>query len=434
MGLCRCFVEEPLRLSTPLRNSFKTESLLIYGPKESFMLLGIDRFIQEKSLRKIVQGKRVALLCHAASVTQNLQSTPEAIMQLSDVKVTCLFSPQHGLHSEKQDNMIESPHHVHPEYGIQVFSLYSEVRKPTRSMLDSFDILIIDLQDIGARVYTFFTTLVYMMEACATTGKEILILDRPNPAGRPLEGLILSDGWESFVGPTPMVMRHGMTIGELAKWIRKEKGWRFPFDVIPMIGYEPDGPGLGWPPGLAWINPSPNAPNVNMVRCYPGMVLFEGTNLSEGRGTTHPFQMIGAPDIDFTKIIRIARDLCPDWFQGCDLRTCYFEPAFDKHAGALCHGLQIHVDNDRYDHYQFKPFRIALALLKAIRLTRPEYDLWREGPFEYEYQRRAIDLLAGSDYIRNWVDSPNSTIREMEEKLIWHEKQWEAIRIPFLWY
>jgi uncharacterized protein YbbC (DUF1343 family) len=275
-----------------------------------------------------------------------------------------------------------------------------------------------------------------MLEACAEHGKSIWILDRPNPAGRPVEGTILEQGWESFVGAAPCIMRHGMTLGELARWYVSLSPLEVEMTVIQMDGYDPDGgPGFGWPVyELAWVNPSPNASGPNMARCYPGTVLFEGTALSEGRGTTHPLEMIGAPDIDFARILQRAAVLSPDWCIGGTVRPCFFEPTFHKHAGKMCSGLQIHTDNRFYRHEQFRPYRLAAILLKAIRLEHPDYPLWRKSPYEYETERLAIDLLSGGAFLRTWVDDPATDLRDLEERLKCDENRWCEIRAPFLIY
>ena len=264
------------------------------------MQFGLERFIQNPTLRAPLAGRRVALLAHPASVTRDLTHALDAIAALPDVKLTAAFGPQHGLRGDKQDNMIESPDYTDPRLGIPVYSLYGEVRRPTDVMMASFDVLLVDLQDLGCRIYTFITTLLYVLEAAAKHGKAVWVLDRPNPAGRPVEGLSLRPGWESFVGAAPMPMRHGMTMGELGHWFIAHFGLELEYRVIAMQGWQPDAaPGYGWPQGVddwrSWVNPSPNAANLSMARAYAGTVMLEGTTLSEGRGTTRPLELFGAP-------------------------------------------------------------------------------------------------------------------------------------------
>jgi uncharacterized protein YbbC (DUF1343 family) len=340
------------------------------------------------------------------------------------------------MRGDKQDNMIETADYLDPRHGIPVYSLYGEVRYPTDAMLDAFDVLLVDLQDIGTRIYTYVTTLAYLLDACAGRGKALWVLDRPNPAGRPVEGSILEPGWESFVGAAPLMMRHGLTFGEVALWLAEARGLDLELEVLPMAGYRPDeGPGYGWPlHELSWINPSPNASSLNMARCFPGTVLFEGTSLSEGRGTSTPLEVVGAPDVDCGRVLTRMRALRPDWLEGCVLRTCWFEPTFHKHAADLCSGIQIHTDNDRYRHRRFRPYRIAALLLKAVRLEYPDYEIWRDFPYEYETERLAIDLLSGGTFLREWVDDPAAGPEDLEQRLAPDEAAWEDERAPYLLY
>ena len=291
--------------------------------------------LAEPALRAPLSGRRVALLAHPASVTADLTHSLDALAACGDLKFTAAFGPQHGLRGDKQDNMIESPDFNDPVHGIPVFSLYGEVRKPTDAMMDAFDVMLVDLQDLGCRIYTFITTLRYVLEAAAKHRKAVWVLDRPNPVGRPVEGLTLRAGWESFVGAGPLPMRHGLTLGELGHWFVKTLKLDVEYRVIEMQGWQPDAaPGFGWPLGeRTWINPSPNAPNLWMARAYAGTVMLEGTTLSEGRGTTRPLELFGAPDIDARAVMTEMQPLAPQWLDGCRLRECWFEPTFHKHAG-----------------------------------------------------------------------------------------------------
>jgi uncharacterized protein YbbC (DUF1343 family) len=397
---------------------------------------GLERLLADRALRKPLGGKRVALLAHPASVTRDLTHSLDALAALGDVKLASAFGPQHGLRGDKQDNMVESPDFVDPAHGIPVFSLYGEVRRPTPRMMDSFDVLLVDLQDLGCRIYTFITTLRYVLEAAATHGKAVWVLDRPNPAGRPVEGLRLAAGWESFVGAGPLPMRHGMTMGELGHWFVKLLGLNVDYRVVEMEGWQPDAaPGYGWPLGeRAWINPSPNAANLSMARCYAGTVMLEGTHLSEGRGTTRPLEIVGAPDFPAKEVLRKMRTLAPEWLQGCRLRECWFEPTFHKHSGKLCSGLQIHVEHGDYGHDAFRPWRLMALALKALRALRPEYDLWRDFAYEYERDRLAIDLINGGELFRKWVDDAGATPQDLDALALPDEKSWQQERQDFLLY
>jgi uncharacterized protein YbbC (DUF1343 family) len=398
--------------------------------------LGTDQFLKNRKWQESLKKKRIAFLGHAASVTSNGMHSMDALARVQSLNLVCAFGPQHGMRSEKQDNMIESADYHDPVLNIPVFSLYGASRKPDTTMMDAFDVLLVDLQDIGARVYTYSTTLFYMLDACAETSKQVWVFDRPNPAGRAVEGTLLEKGWESFIGNAPLIMRHGLTLGELARWYVKVKSLDIDLNVVAMTGYQPDEPpGYGWPLNqLAWVNPSPNASSINMVRCFPGTVLFEGTNLSEGRGTTTPLEMVGAPDLDFRKLLNDLEGMAPEWTRGAILRHCHFEPVYDKHQGNLCSGLQIHTDHPVFNPYIFKPFRLAAGLLKAIRNTVPDYDLWREGPFEYEHDKQPVDLLNGGPTLRTWVEDPKARAEDLERILLRDEEQWLSERSDFLLY
>mgnify|MGYP001817707704 CR=1 FL=1 len=400
------------------------------------MKWGIDRLLADPALRAPLAGQRVALLAHPASVTSNLTHSLDALAATDGIRLTAAFGPQHGLRGDKQDNMIESPDFEDPVHGIPVFSLYGEVRRPTADMMDAFDVLLVDLQDLGCRIYTFVTTLRYVLEAAAAHGKAVWILDRPNPAGRPVEGLALRPGWESFVGAGPMPMRHGLTLGEMAGWFIDEFGLDVECRVVPMEGWRPsEGPGHGWPVGdHTWINPSPNAPNLSMARCYAGTVMLEGTTLSEGRGTTRPLEAFGAPDLDVPALLAEMQRLAPEWLHGCHLRPCWFEPTFHKHAGTLCAGVQIHVDHPGYQHEAFRPWRLQALAFRALRGLCPDYPLWRDFPYEYEEGRLAIDVINGSELLRDWVDDPAAGPADLETMACEDESAWLERRAAFLLY
>ena len=400
------------------------------------MKFAIDRLLEEAPLRQRLRGRRAALLAHPASVTCNLQHSLDALAGVDEINLVAAFGPQHGLRGDKQDNMIESADFVDPLHGIPVFSLYGEVRRPTAEQMGAFDVLLVDLQDLGCRIYTFATTLRYVLEAAALYGKTVVVLDRPNPVGRPVEGLRLRPGWESFVGAGSLPMRHGLTMAELARWFVKSLDLDLECDTIAMDGWQPSSaPGFGWPVAeRAWVNPSPNASNLSMARCYGGTVMLEGTTLSEGRGTTRPLELFGAPNLEPRSIIAKMQSLAPQWLRGCRLRDCWFEPTFHKHAGKLCAGIQIHVDDAVYEHDAFKPWRLIALAFKALRMLRPDYQLWRDFSYEYETDRLAIDVINGSDLLRQWVDDPAAVPADLDRLALADEKSWSEERESVLLY
>lgn len=378
------------------------------------MKFGIDRLLADPELRAPLEARRVALVAHPASVTEDLVHSLDALIA-AGVNVTSAFGPQHGLKGDKQDNMVETANELDPTYGIPVYSLYGEVRRPTEEMMASADVFLFDLQDLGCRIYTFVTTLLYLLEAAQEQGKTVWVLDRPNPAGRPVEGTILLAGQESFVGAGPMPMRHGLTLGEMGHWFVRRFGLDVDYRVIAMDGWEPEGPGFGWPQDRIWINPSPNAANLNMARAYAGTVMLEGALLSEGRGTTRPLEVLfGAPDVDARAVLAEMERIAPEWLAGCALRECWFEPTFHKHAGTLCSGLMIHAEGTFYDHHAFRPWRLQALAFKAIRNLYPDYAIWRDFPYEYEFDRLAIDVINGGPALREWVEDSASVPADLE--------------------
>ena len=400
------------------------------------MTFGLDRLLSEPELLAALKGRRVALLAHPASVTKDLVHAVDALAACPEISLAAAFGPQHGMKGDLQDNMMESPDEVDPVHGIPVFSLYGEVRRPTDASMETFDVLLCDLQDLGCRIYTFITTLLYVLEAASKHGKSVWVLDRPNPAGRPVEGLTLRPGWESFVGAGPMPMRHGLTLGEMGRWFIDHFRLDVDYRVIEMQGWRPDeGPGFGWPIGeRAWINPSPNAPNLSMARAYAGTVMLEGTTLSEGRGTTRPLELFGAPDIDARKVMAEMRALAPEWLAGCALRECWFEPTFHKHVGKLCHGVQIHAEAPHYDHQAFRPWRVQALAFKAIRRLYPDYELWRDFPYEYAFGKLAIDVINGGPGLREWVDDAAATPGDLDALASPDEAAWLEARRSDLLY
>jgi uncharacterized protein YbbC (DUF1343 family) len=397
---------------------------------------GLDRLLAEPALRRALAGRRVALLGHPASVTAELAHALDALVALGDVRVVAAFGPQHGLRGDKQDNMIESPDYTDPVHGIPVFSLYGAVRRPSAAMMDVFDVLLVDLQDVGCRIYTFVTTLRYVLEEAARARKEVWVLDRPNPVGRPVEGLRLRAGWESFVGAGPLPMRHGLTLGELARWFVDHLRLDVDCEVVTMEGWRPAAaPGFGWPLGeRTWVNPSPNAPNLGMARCFAGTVMLEGTTLSEGRGTTRPLELLGAPDLDPRALLAAMTGLAPHWMAGCRLRPCWFEPTFHKHAGHLCAGIHVHVEDGAYDHERFRPWRLVALALKALRRLAPDYPLWRDFEYEYEAGRLAFDVINGGPLVREWIDDPAATPDDLDALAVPDEDAWRGERDAVLLY
>jgi uncharacterized protein YbbC (DUF1343 family) len=404
------------------------------------MKFGIDRLLADPALRKPLEGKRVALVAHPASVTEGLVHSLDALIA-GGINITSALGPQHGLKGDKQDNMVETADEMDPIYGIPVFSLYGEVRRPTAAMMDTAEVFLFDLQDLGCRIYTFVTTLLYLLEAASEsnreggTGKAVWVLDRPNPAGRPVEGTTLLPGWESFVGAGPMPMRHGMTLGEMGAWFVEHFKLDVDYRVISMEGWEPEGPGFGWPQRRIWINPSPNAASLNMARAYAGTVMIEGATLSEGRGTTRPLEVLfGAPDVDAKAVLAEMRSFAPQWMEGCAIRECWFEPTFHKHAKTLCNALMIHAEGEFYDHHAFRPWRLQALAFKAIRRLYPDYPIWRDFPYEYVFDKLAIDVINGGTALREWVDDAASTADDLDTLARADETEWIEERARFLLY
>jgi len=357
------------------------------------VLAGLERLAQARLPQ--LKGKRVGLLMHPASIARDLRSAREILHDICKSKLTALFGPQHGFAGEKQDNMIESAHMKDADYGIPIFSLYSETRSPTPEMLKHIDTLVVDLQDVGTRVYTFEWTTALALEACAKEGKSIVVLDRPNPLGGvEIEGNLIQPGYESFVGLHPVPMRHALTLGEIARVVNGKLG--ADLTVVPMKGWRRR---MAFEEtGLPWVLPSPNMPTIDTAHVYPGQVLLEGTNVSEGRGTTRPFEIFGAPWLDPRELgKRLGRRRLP----GCVLRPHDFEPTFHKFKGENCAGFQIHVT----DRKRFKPYRTTLAILQEIvRLHRDRFE-WKAPPYDYVTDRPPIDVLTGDPKVREAIES-----------------------------
>ncbi|MBN1568478.1 MAG: DUF1343 domain-containing protein [Acidobacteria bacterium] len=365
---------------------------------------GIEVLLEKE--RDLVKGKRVGAVVHPASVLSDLRHTADALAECRDFDLVSLLGPQHGARGEKQDNMIESDFYQDPDTGLPVHSLYGETRRPTEAIMQDLDILLFDLQDAGTRVYTFIYTMAYCMEACARFGKRMIVLDRPNPInGRQVEGNILDPEYRSFVGLFPIPMRHGMTTAELALLFNTEFGIGCDLTVVEMEGWQRN----LWfdQTGLPWIQPSPNLPTINSAVVYPGSVLVEGTCLSEGRGTTRPFEIIGAPFVNGRNYAaRLnALDLPGVWF-----RPAYFQPTFQKWAGQMCGGIQIHVR----ERELYEPYLTGIAVLSAAHELYPEFFKWREPPYEYEYEKLPIQILCGCSSIPDTIlnGTPPDQIRK----------------------
>jgi len=382
---------------------------------------GIEKLFADKDLMAELKSKKVALLAHPASVDQNLDHSIDLCFK-NGIELSSCFGPQHGMKGEKQDNMIESDDYKDPKYNIPVFSLYGEYRKPTDEMMNTFDIMLVDLQDVGNRIYTYIATLVYIMDACERLGKEVIVLDRPNPAGRGIEGLTLNMDFETFVGSVPMPMRNGITLGELALWYKAHKSYQQNVRVVPCENYNMSE--SSWPKCLSWVNPSPNLPRLTGIYSYAGTVLIEGATVSEGRGTTIPLELFGAPDVDGEAIVKKMYSLNESWLKGCKLRPCFFEPTFQKHTKKLCSGFQIHVDHPVYKESEFSPFRLVSLAFKAVRELYSDYNLWNQPPYEYEKKLMPIDILSGSSILREWVDDKTSKVSDLDKIMKKDEQSW----------
>jgi uncharacterized protein YbbC (DUF1343 family) len=384
---------------------------------------GLEVLIQQS--HPWITGARLGLLCNPASVDRDYGHARDRLIQRFPEQLKALYSPQHGFHAEKQDNMIESDHMIDAATGLPVYSLYGETRIPTPQMMAPIDVLLVDLQDVGTRVYTFIYTLSYCLEAAAASGIRVIVLDRPNPInGRDLEGNVLQTEWASFVGRFPIPMRHAMTIGEIARLFNDHFGCGAALKVISMQGWQRS----MWfnDTGLPWVAPSPNMPTVATAVVYPGQVIWEGTNISEGRGTALPFEILGAP---FLKPEKILEFIGGPRLPGAFLRPCVFAPTSGKHAGKDCRGFQIHVvDADRY-----RPYRTSLILLQAILHHHKGAFQWKSDPYEYEFDKRAIDLILGSREVRQRVSNMES-IQSLETSWQRELEAFRSLRRAYLLY
>jgi uncharacterized protein YbbC (DUF1343 family) len=391
--------------------------------KKSAVLTGLD--LVEKLWPKDLKGARVGLVAHPASVDSRLEHAVNLFRWSKKFRLAAVFGPQHGFHGQTQDNMVEWEGFRDPASGLPVYSLYGKVRKPTHSMLEHCDVVAVDLQDVGSRYYTFIWTMDHCMQACREAGKAVIVLDRPNPlGGRMIEGPLLDPEYASFVGLKPLPVRHGMTIAEIGTYLHQTFYPDLDFRVLPMRGWKR----TMWfdDTKLPWIIPSPNMPTPDTAMVYPGMCLFEGTNLSEGRGTTRPFEIFGAPFIHSETIVSVLREFK---LPGVSFRPHSFQPTFQKHAGLACGGAQIHVTARE----KFKPFKTGVAILKAVHNTYPRDFKWKEPPYEYEEVKLPIDILAGTDRLRKDIDAWKD-LDEMEKWWKEETKAFERIRKKFLIY
>ncbi|MEJ2245633.1 MAG: DUF1343 domain-containing protein [Acidobacteriota bacterium] len=384
---------------------------------------GIEVLLQSRL--DLLKGSNVGAVVHPASILTNLRHTADALGNIKDFRLAALFGPQHGARGEKQDNMIESGFYQDPDTGIPVHSLYGHTRYPTEEMMRDIDVLLFDLQDVGTRVYTFLYTMAYCMEACASYRKKMIVLDRPNPInGTEVEGNLLHVQFRSFVGLYPIPMRHGLTIGELALLFNSEFDIHCDLTVIKMDGWRRD----FWfdQTGLQWIQPSPNLPTLDSAIVYPGMVLFEGTNISEGRGTTRPFELVGAP---FIRSRPYAEYLNKIGLPGVYFRPAFFQPTFNKWAGKVCGGVQVHVR----DREIFEPYLTGIAAVSAAHSLYPEFFEWRDPPYEYEFEKMPIEIICGSRKIPDMIEHrvPQDQIRQSWQKDI---DDFIRLRKPHLLY
>ncbi len=385
--------------------------------------LGIEQLLTDKN--DMIRGVRVGLVCNQASVNHDFQHAAELFHEHPDINLTTLFGPQHGIRGDVQDNMIETAHATDRKTGLPIYSLYSETREPTEEMLGDVDVIVVDLQDVGTRIYTFMYTMANCMRAAKRLGKRVIVCDRPNPiGGTQVEGVVLDPAFASFVGQFPIATRHGMTMCELARLFNEEFGIGCDLEIVTMEGWarelwydDTDGP---------WVLPSPNMPTVDTAAVFPGSVHLEGTQMSEGRGTTRPFELGGAPYIDAEDF---ANNLSRLDLRGVAFRSCVFIPTFQKHAGKACGGIQIHVT----ERLSFEPAFTGIAIVKtAFDMYRDEFR-WKDPPYEYEYDRNPFDLIAGTSKVREALERGDS-LHQIKESWESPLAEFGRIREGFLLY
>jgi uncharacterized protein YbbC (DUF1343 family) len=385
--------------------------------------LGVERLLREGARR--LRGARVGLVCNQASVDHKYRHVADLFGNSTEWKLTALFGPQHGIRGDLQDNMVETPHTIDAETGVPVYSLYSETREPTEQMLRDVDVLVFDLQDVGCRIYTFVYTLANCMRAAKKFGKKVIVCDRPNPlGGGAVAGNVLETEFASFVGQFPLPTRHGMTVCELARMFQGQWGIDCELELCLLEGWsrdlwmdETDAP---------WVLPSPNIPTLDSATVFPGTVHIEGTQVSEGRGTTKPFELIGAPYIEAAKLARSLNGL---GLPGVYFRSCHFQPTFQKHAGQTCGGVQIHV----LDRRRFEPFISGIAIVKVIHELHGDSFRWKEPPYEYVHDKNPFDVIAGTDRLRVAIETGKS-LDEIEAWCSEEARQFAALRQAYLSY
>lgn len=389
------------------------------------VVTGLESLFGDAGLLASLEGSALGLLANQASVDRRLNGAASLFIADRGLDLRALFGPQHGVRGEKQDNMVESEDFIDPACGLTVHSLYGAHRKPTREMLSGLDVLVVDLQDLGTRVYTFQSTLALAMQACREIGVRVVVLDRPNPVGgEVVEGPILDPDYASFVGLYPVPLRHGLTIGELARLYNDHFGIGCALDVIAAEGWRRE---MLFPDtGLPWVMPSPNIPTWDTALVYPGTVLIEGTTLSEGRGTTRPFHLVGAPLVD---PLKLADRLREEGLAGVSFRPASFEPTFQKWAGEMCGGVELHVTDPR----SFRPVAAAVALMAAIRDQRADRLGWQEPPYEYETEKMPIDILYGSPELRRHLGEGGGW-RQLADGWREGEESFRELREPYLLY
>ncbi len=362
--------------------------------KKKPIKLGLEKVLKEQKVQ--LKNLRIGLICNQASVNHQFRHAADLFFEHTDINLVALFGPQHGIRGDVQDNMVETLHETDKKTGLPIYSLYSETRQPTEAMLENLDALVFDLQDVGCRVYTFIYTLANSMKSCAEFGKKMFVLDRPNPVnGITVEGNLLEIGHESFVGQFPIPMRHGLTIGEIAKLFNREFNINCDLEVISMDGWsredfydETDSP---------WVMPSPNMPTVDTAIVFPGTVYLEGTQISEGRGTTRPFEIVGAPFVDAQELTDALKSL---ELSGVIFRSTKFIPTFQKHAGKVCEGVFLHVT----DRETYESVITGLAVVKTIFELYPNEFKWKEPPYEYVFDRNPFDVISGTFQTRQFIE------------------------------
>lgn len=387
------------------------------------IVLGIESLLSSKT--KLIEGKKIGVVCNQSSVLHNFQHIIDCLHQTKECSLTTLFGPQHGIRGEVQDNMVETPHTLDRKTGLRTFSLYSDTREPTSDMLSEIDTLVFDIQDIGCRVYTFIYTMANCMHSAKKHGLRVIVCDRPNPInGEDIEGSLLDKGFASFVGQFPIPMRHGMTIGELALLFNQHFGINCDLHVVKMSGWHRD----FWidDTDAPWVIPSPNIPTSETARVFPGTVHLEGTQLSEGRGTTKPFEIVGSPYIQAEKLAKHLNDLR---LPGVYFRECSFQPTFQKHKGKFCEGVQLHI----LDRNTFKPVLTGVAVMKTVITLYPNRFEWKQPPYEYVYDKLPIDVIAGGDTLRKSLEQ-GKDLTHISESWKEDEQNFKELRKNFLLY